>query len=92
MVLCPGATESKFMAVATEKSEVAGANTDEHKGSMSFQTSEEVADECLRAFEKDRQYIISGRSNRMMYMITRHLPRSTVLNFVGNMFKKIIGK
>jgi short-subunit dehydrogenase len=58
MALCPGATESKFMAVATEKSKVK-INTDENKGSMSFQTSEEVAHECLKAFAKNKQYIIS---------------------------------
>ena len=56
-----------------------------------FQTSHEVAVECLDGFEKDKQFIIPGKGNRRTALITKLLPRTKVLNTVGNLFKKIAG-
>jgi short-subunit dehydrogenase len=92
MALCPWATESQFMTVATEKSQELRQNTEQWKGSMSFQTSQEVAEEWLQAYQKGKIYHISGMKNRLMYMFIKHLPRKTVLNIVGKMFGKIAGK
>ena len=56
-----------------------------------FQTSHEVAIECLDGFAKDKQFIIPGKGNRRTALITKLMPRAKVLNIVGNLFKKIAG-
>lgn len=91
MALCPGATESQFMAVATEKSTETRKRANERKDSIPFQTSEEVAQECFQAFLKNKPYHIAGKRNRRMYAISKHLSRKTVLNMVGKMFQKVAG-
>ena len=60
-------------------------------GGTVFQTSEEVAVECLDGFIKDKQFLIPGRGNRRTAIITKLLPRTKVLNIVGKLFKKIAG-
>lgn len=92
MTLCPGATESEFMAVATEKDKDIREKANEKSKSFSSQTSEEVAKECLDAFEKGKIYHISGKNNRRSYALSKHLSRKRVLNMVGKMFGNVIGK
>lgn len=92
MALCPGATESEFMAVATEKDKEVQKIAKEKTSSVSFQTSEEVAKECLDAYEKGKIYHIAGKSNRRTYAISKHLSRKRVLNMVGKMFGQVVGK
>lgn len=60
MALCPGATESKFMEVATEKSAEVRNNARQRSASMNYIPSETVAKECLAAFLKGKQYRITG--------------------------------
>ena len=90
MALCPGATESEFMKVATEKSEEARKNADKISGSMIFQSSEEVAKECFDAFLRGEIYHITGMSNRVAMTATKFLPRSLALSVVGSLFKKVV--
>lgn len=92
MALCPGATECEFMAVATEKDKEVQKIAKEKTSSVSFQTSEEVAKECLDAYEKGKIYHIAGKSNRRTYAISKHLSRKRVLNMVGKMFGQVVGK
>jgi short-subunit dehydrogenase len=92
MVLCPWATESKFMTVATEKSETVQKNAEHWSDSMSFQTSQEVVLEWLQAFSKEKVYHISGAKNRFMYMFIKHISRKRVLNLIGKMFWKVAWK
>ena len=56
-----------------------------------MQTSHDVAMECLEGFEKNRQFVICGRSNRVLNFVTGFMTRKAVLNFTGKMFKKIAG-
>jgi short-subunit dehydrogenase len=92
MALCPWATQSNFMTVATEKSETVQKNAKQWSDSMSFQTSQEVVLEWLQAFSKEKIYHISGVKNRVMYMIIKHISRKRVLNLIGKMFWKVAGK
>ena len=58
MALLPGGTESEFAKVATEKSEKLTQRYQQREGSVSgaaMQTSQEVAIECLEAFEQNKQ-------------------------------------
>ncbi len=94
MALLPGATVSNFGQVATAKSDKLRERLNKRSKSASgtiFQTSYEVAVECLDGFEQDKQFIIPGKGNRRNALITKLLPRTKVLNTVGNLFKKIAG-
>ena len=92
MALLPGGTESEFARVATEKSEKLTRRNEKRTGStIGMQTSAEVAIEGLAAFEKNKQYILCGRNNRFLFSLTKIMTRKGVLNFTGNMFKKIAG-
>ena len=94
MALLPGATVSNFGQVATAKSDKLRERLNKRSKRASgtiFQTSYEVAVECLDGFEKNKQFIIPGKGNRRTALITKLLPRTKVLNTVGNLFKKIAG-
>ena len=95
MALLPGATVSNFGQVATAKSdklrERLNKRTKRSDAGTVFQTSHEVAIECLDGFAKDKQFIIPGKGNRRTALITKLMPRTKVLNTVGNLFKKIAG-
>ena len=94
MALLPGGTESEFARVATEKSEELTEryqNRDNSASGMSMQTSHDVALECLEGYEKDKQFVICGRSNRILNFVTGFMSRKSVLNFTGKMFKRIAG-
>tara|TARA_A100000164_G_scaffold65904_1_gene54600 strand:+ start:1749 stop:2582 length:834 start_codon:yes stop_codon:yes gene_type:complete len=95
MALLPGATVSNFGQVATAKSdklrERLNKRTKRSAAGTVFQTSHEVAIECLEGFTKNKQFIIPGKGNRRTALITKLMPRTKVLNIVGNLFKKIAG-
>ena len=94
MALLPGATISNFGQVATAKSDKLRERLNKRSKSAVgtvFQTSHEVAVECLDGFEKDKQFIIPGKSNRRTALITKFMPRTKVLSTVGSLFKKIGG-
>ena len=95
MALLPGATVSNFGQVATAKSdklrERLNKRSKRSAAGTVFQTSHEVAVECLDGFTKDKQFIIPGKGNRRTALITKFMPRTKVLNIVGNLFKKIAG-
>ena len=95
MALLPGATISNFGQVATAKSdklrERLNKRSKRSAAGTVFQTSHEVAMECLDGFIKDKQFIIPGKGNRRTALITKFMPRTKVLNIVGSLFKKIAG-
>lgn len=94
MALLPGGTESEFARVATENSEELTSRYKDRDGGATggtLQTSQEVAVECLDAFERDKQYILCGSRNRFLYKVTRLMSRKRVLEMSGNAFKKIAG-
>ena len=94
MALLPGATVSNFGQVATAKSDKLRARLNKKSKSSTgaiFQTSHEVAVECLDGFAKDKQFIIPGKGNRRTALITKFMPRTKVLDIVGKLFKKIAG-
>ena len=95
MALLPGATVSNFGQVATAKSDKLrkrlNKRTKRSAAGTLFQSSHEVAMECLDGFEKNKQFIIPGKGNRRKALILKLMPRTKVLNIVGNLFKKIAG-
>lgn len=94
MALLPGATVSNFGQVATAKSDKLRDRLNKRSKSATgavFQTSHEVAVECLDGFSKDKQFIIPGKGNRRTALMTKFMSRTKVLNIVGSLFKKIGG-
>lgn len=89
MALCPGATESKFMEVATEKSADVRANAEKRASTMNYLPSEVVAKDCLDSFLGGKIYRITGKNNRILIAVAKFLSRKTVLNLNGNMFKRV---
>ena len=92
MALLPGGTESEFASIATEKSEKLTKRYQEREGSAAggtMQTPQEVAIECLEAFERNKQYILCGGRNRFLYNLTKIMSRQRVLEMTGKMFEKV---
>ena len=92
MTLCPGGTVSNFATVASENSEKVRASANQMAESSSMLSAEAVANECLDAFLKNKLYVITGRSNKMMHAIGRHLSRKRMLNITGKMFANVVGE
>ena len=97
MAVCPGATESKFIDVATEKSERLkerlknSSKTKNSLGMSKIQSAEDCSKEALDAYLKGKIYVITGRSNKTLYTLSRFLTRKTNLTWSGKLFKKIAG-
>ena len=97
MAVCPGATESKFINVATENSERLKQrliNVDRVKNKLTtskIQTAEDCSKEALDAYLKGKIYVITGQNNRNLYTMSRFFSRKTSLNWSGKVFKKIAG-
>jgi short-subunit dehydrogenase len=56
-----------------------------------MQSSHDVALECLEGYEKNKQYVLCGRTNRILNFLTGLMSRKAVLNLTGKMFKRIAG-
>lgn len=76
LALCPGNTDTNFMATAN-------ANTD----GLAFATPEAVAKAGLHAFAKGKSYHVQGKLNYLFSLLPRILPRDAVIRIVAGMFK-----
>ena len=79
LALCPGNTATNFMAVAN-------ADTT----GMPFAEPEDVVKSAINAYFKQRSYHIPGVTNYLTAMLSRILPRDTVIRILANMFKSRI--
>lgn len=77
MALCPGYTDTNFMDIAN------GNPT-----GMAKSTPEEVVTAALKAFAKNKPYVVPGASNYINSLFPRILSRKAVINIVRNIFKK----
>ena len=95
MAVCPGATESKFVERATENSARLKQRMNKFKdvenSTIRIQSAEDCAKEALQAFLNGKIYVITGRSNRMLYILSRFFTRKAMLAWAGKAFKKIAG-
>jgi len=82
MALCPGTTESRFMA---------NANADTSK--MDLAPASEVVRAALISYDKNKMYTVSGKMNYLMSLIPRLVSRKRTVRIVVNMFKdSVLGK
>lgn len=94
LAVCPGATESKFVQVATTSSERLQKRISKMQDTSSdvvVQSAEDCSKEALDAYENGKIFIITGKSNRNMHTMSRFFSRKTILDWVGRRFKKISG-
>lgn len=79
MLLCPGATETRFFETAkineTEKKALLGQTT--------IQTPDMVADEAMRGMKDSKTVVVSGFSNRIMAKLTALVPNSLAAKFIA---------
>ena len=90
MVSCPGATDSNFRNVASEKSsEQLKSRINKMKGANQVgDTCERVSQETLDAFIQNKHYIVPGKGNSKYAFLPRILSRARVLKITGDTFKK----
>ena len=90
MASCPGATDSNFRNVATEKSsDRLKQRISKLKGEGQVgDTCERVSKETLDAFLKNKHYVVPGKGNFKFAFLPRILSRAKILKFTGDAFKK----
>lgn len=76
MALCPGTTESRFMA---------NANAD--TSNMNLAPASKVVSSALIAYNKNRMYTVSGTINYLVSLIPRLVSRKRTVKIVANMMK-----
>lgn len=75
VTVCPGSTRTAFHSTAGMK--MGGA------ASRFEQTSDQVVEEALIALFKKRKHVVTGWSNRIMTMVTRHMPLGLAARMSG---------
>ena len=88
MLLTPGLTRTNFNGAAGIRNEIEKGLGTEYNGST--QTADQVADELLKAFDRRKDYIVSGRMNRIAAGLSVLLPNAfAARSFAGSYRKKI---
>ena len=90
MASCPGATDSNFRNIASEKSsERLKKRISKMKDEGSVGDScDRVSKETLEAFLQNKHYIVPGKGNTKFAFLPRILSRARVLKITGDTFKK----
>lgn len=89
MLLCPGLTKTNFNSAAGMENEIGKGLNAEY--SSSTQTPEQVADEMLKALDKRKHYIVSGRMNRMAAKLSALLPNAFLAKTFAKSYRKRLG-
>jgi len=74
LALCPGATGTEFFGIAGESASVGRR-----------QTPERVVRTALRALDRDRPSVVSGRANSISALMPRLLPRRATIRVARRM-------
>tara|TARA_B100001175_G_scaffold312381_1_gene318262 strand:- start:277 stop:1101 length:825 start_codon:yes stop_codon:yes gene_type:complete len=90
MASCPGATDSNFRNIASEKSSerlkkrISKMKDEGHVGD----SCDRVSKETLEAFLQNKHYVVPGKGNSKFAFLPRILSRARVLKITGDTFKK----
>lgn len=79
MAVNPGSTRTNFF-------QVAGKSPFSHPSRM--QTSSEVVGESLRAFDRRKSSVVTGRSNRLLTRLLMFVPRRMITSVVGKVMRR----
>jgi short-subunit dehydrogenase len=86
MLLCPGLTKTNFNVAAGITNEISkGLNTEYD---ASTQSPEQVADELLKALDKRKYHIVSGRMNRIAAILSALLPNTFLVGTFAASYRK----
>lgn len=88
MLLCPGATETKFF-------ERANINQDDKKallGNVSIQTPEMVVEEAMKGLKTKKTIIISGLTNKIGAKLGALIPNSMIMKFIAGNARSTLQK
>ncbi|MCE7053464.1 SDR family oxidoreductase [Algoriphagus sp. AGSA1] len=88
MLLCPGLTKTNFNSAAGIDGEVGKRLNAEYNSSTPLQTPEQVAEELLTALDKKKDYIVSGRMNRMASRLSALLPSTFLAKSFARSYRK----
>lgn len=88
MLLCPGLTKTNFNNAAGIDGEVGQRLNAEYNSSTPLQTPEQVAEELLTALVKKKDYIVSGRMNRMASFLSALLPNAFLAKSFARSYRK----
>lgn len=84
-VLCPGFVKTDFH----EKMDFDLAKLQKNRGLIKWMTSEEIVAASIRDLERGRVLCIPGKSNQIIYLASRFLPRSKFYRMLLNNLKKL---
>jgi len=91
MLLCPGLTRTNFnRAAGIENNEKSKGLNIEY--SSTTQTPEQVSDEALRALDRKKHVIVSGRMNRLAANLSALLPNAIAARGFARSYRKRTGK
>lgn len=90
MLLCPGLTKTNFNNAAGIENEIGKGLNSEYTSAT--QTPEQVADEMLKALDKRKHYIVSGRINRMAAKLSALLPNAFLAKSFARSYRKKLVK
>lgn len=88
MLLCPGATETKFF-------ESAKINQDDKKallGNANIQTPAMVVEEAMKGLKTNKTIVISGLTNKIGARIGALIPNSMIMKFIANNARSTLQK
>lgn len=86
MLLCPGLTKTNFnkaAGIADDKGKALGADYNSFT-----QTPEQVADEALKALDKRKYSIVSGRMNRLATKMIALIPNTIITSNFAKSYRK----
>ena len=84
MTLCPGWTNTNFRTIAAA---TVGADLGDGGDSP-----EQVAEQGLDAYLRDKAYVITGEGNKKYALLPRFLSRQRLLNLAGRSFRRRLGR
>ncbi len=87
MLLCPGLTKTNFNKAAGIENEK-GLNTEYNS---STQTPEQVAEEVLKALDKEKHLIVSGAMNRFGSKMVALVPNRLFAKGFAKLYRKKMG-
>ncbi|HEY1054263.1 MAG TPA: SDR family oxidoreductase [Emticicia sp.] len=88
MLLCPGATETKFF-------ETAKINQEDKKALLSnanIQTPEMVVEEAMKGLKSNKKIVVSGLMNKIGAKVGALIPNSMIMKFIANSARSTLQK
>lgn len=87
MLFCPGLTKTNFNSAAGIDNEIGKGLSSDYQ-STPTQTPEEVANEVMKALDKNKQVAVSGAMNRLATKLIALIPNSFITRMFARSYRK----